>query len=71
MFSQSDWSRKNQNIDTEIIGLQQRRNQSGTKDDERAAIDQRIKDLEEKKRENSRQMYSNACQVMVFQLWNI
>ena len=71
MFSQSDWSRKNQNIDTEIIGLQQRRNQSGTKDDERAAIDRRIKDLEEKKRENSRQMYSNAFQVTVIQLWNI
>lgn len=71
MFSQSDWFRKNQNIDTEIIGLQQRRNQSGTKDDERAAIDRRIKDLEEKKRENSRQMYSNAFQVTVIQLWNI
>ena len=71
MFSQSDWSRKNQNIHTEIIGLQQRRNQSGTKDDERAAIDRRIKDLEEKKRENSRQMYSNAFQVTVIQLWNI
>lgn len=63
MFSISEWSQKNRNINTEINGLQQRRNQSGTADDEKAAIDRRIEDLEAKRRENISQMTAKACQV--------
>ena len=63
-------SRKNQIIDAEINELQQRRNQSGTKDDEKEEIERRIKELEEKKKENARQMFAYGCQVMVIRFRN-
>ena len=72
MFSNSleNWSRKNQNINTEISGLNQRRNQSSTTDDEKAAIDRRLQELEKKKEENNRQINEAACQRMVIKFKN-
>jgi len=64
MYSNSEWSRKNQNINTEINGLNARRNQSGTSDEEKAAIDRRLNELKLRREENNRQMAADACQRM-------
>ena len=70
MYSNSEWSRKNQNINTEINGLNARRNQSGTSDEEKAAIDRRLNELKLRREENNRQMAADACQRMVNKLKN-
>ena len=69
--SNSEWARKNENINTEIEGLNQRRNQNGTTDDEKAAIDRRIQELNLRREENNRQMAANACQRIVNKLKNM
>ena len=65
MFSNSEWSRRQQNINTEIRGLQQRRNQNGTSEEEKRGIDERIRDLERMSQEIVREMSAHACDVMV------
>jgi len=64
MFSRSSWSQKADNINTEISGLEQRRNQTGTSESEKTAIDRRIEELKRKKEEILREMSSHACDVM-------
>ena len=71
MYSNSEWSRKNQNINTEINGLNARRNQSGTSDEEKAAIDRRLQELILRREENNRQMAADACQRLVSKLKNV
>ena len=71
MYSNSEWSRKNQNINTEIQGLNQRRNQNDTSDEEKAAIDRRLQELILRREENNRQMAADACQRLVSKLKNV
>ena len=71
MYSNSEWSRKNQNINTEIQGLNQRRNQNDTSDEEKAAIDRRLQELILRREENNRQMAADACLRLVSKLKNV
>ena len=68
MFSQSQWLRKLSNINEEKTGLQQRRRQTGTTDAEKDAIDQRLRELEQRKMEIYREMNAHACTVLVSEL---
>ena len=68
MFSQSQWLRKLSNINEETSGLQQRRRQTGTTDAEKDAIDQRLRELEQRKMEIYREMNAHACTVLVSEL---
>ena len=65
MFSQSEEFRKLTNIAEEIRGLQERKKQTGTSQDEKAAIDQRLQELEEKRNENVRKMNARASAEIV------
>ena len=68
MFSQSEEFRKLTNIAEEIRGLQERKKQTGTSQDEKAAIDQRLQELEEKRNENVRKMNARASAEIVSSL---
>jgi len=65
MFSQCPELRQLTNIAEEIRGLQERRKQTGTSKDEKAAIDQRLQELEIKKIENVRKMNTMASAEIV------
>ena len=65
MFSQSKWSRQLRNIQEEKSGLEQKRAQTGSTDAEKAAIDQRLRDLEQRQTEINRDMSAHACTVIV------
>ena len=63
MFSQSEELLTN--IAEEIRGLQERKKQTGTSQNEKAAIDQRLQELEEKRNENVRKMNARASAEIV------
>ena len=63
MFSQ--WSHQMSNIQEEKRGLQQRRAQTGTTDAEKAAIDQRLRELEQREIDIMRERNAHACTLIV------